>query len=680
MNIKVPVSWLREYLKTDVSAKTLANLLSLSGPSVEKVEKRQEDYLFDIEISGNRPDLLSIFGIAREAHAICAGQNLKSNLSLPKGLNLNLQPETSKLLTLNVIIKNQNLCPRFTAVIIDNIKIKPSPAIIKNRLEASGIRSINNIVDISNYLMLELGQPMHVFDYDKIKGAKMILRKSQAGEKIKTLDDITRNLPQGAIVIEDLARLIDLCGIMGGANSSVSKRTKRVVIFVQAYNPLLIRKTTQALSLRTEAAIRFEKGIDLEAIMPALSRAVYLAKQTSGARIASEIIDIYPQKPRTKTIKLNFQKLDRYLGINIEAIQAVKILKSLGFDTWQSSDQLIAKPPTWRTQDMEYDVDLIEEIARIYGYHNLPASLPTGQTPKTTESELKNVIELKKALQYLGLCEVMTYSLIPEKLLRIAGKNDKNSLVLTNPLSEEWQFLRPTLIPSLLDVISKNQHIEKKLSIFEIAKTYQIQKNNLPRQDLELAITLPGTNFPKIKGITENVLDILKRKAKFQELAASHPFFDSNQSAQIKIGEDLCGIVGVIKQSVVDKFDFIQETKISATQLNLTSIYQQPQIKPFYKAIPKYPPVIEDISLIVAQVLFVEEIIDAIKKYGSPLVKKIEVVDIFEDPKLGENKKSVTLRLTFQKSSGTPTITEANEVKAKIISYLEKIFRAKIRK
>ncbi|MBI2598811.1 phenylalanine--tRNA ligase subunit beta, partial [Candidatus Curtissbacteria bacterium] len=277
MNITVPVSWLRDYLKTDIAAKTLANSLSLSGPSVEKIRRHGTDLLMEIEVTGNRPDAFSIFGLAREAHAILSFQNAKSALTAPKGLDTRLDPDTKNILSLDVLIRDKSLCPRFTAIILSGVKIGPSPAEIRNKLEAAGIRPINNIVDITNYVMLELGQPMHAFDFDKIKGAKMTLRPSKAGQKIKTLDGQTRILPAGAIVIEDSQKLVDLCGIMGAANSQISRRTKRVLLFVQAYDSLRIRKTTQALALRTDAAVRFEKGIDLEGILPALSRAVYLA-------------------------------------------------------------------------------------------------------------------------------------------------------------------------------------------------------------------------------------------------------------------------------------------------------------------------------------------------------------------------------------------------------------------
>ena len=677
MNIKMPVSWLREYLKTDIATKTLANFLSLSGPSVEQIEKHGDDYVLEIEVTTNRIDTASVIGIVREAYAILSSQGNKPTLIAPKGLDLRLQPDTAQKLNLNVVIKNPNLCPRFCAIVIDNVKIKPSPALIKRRLETSGIRSINNIVDISNYIMLELGQPMHTFDYDKIKGAKMILRKSINGEKITTIDKVTRKLPQGSIVIEDESRLIDLCGIMGGVNSRVTSRTKRVVVFVQAYNPLLIRKTTQALGFRTEAATRFEKGIDLEGILPALSRAVYLAKQTAGAKIASELIDIYPQKQAGKTVKLNLTKLRQYLGIEMEKHKAAQILVNLGFEVKLSNQHLIAQAPSWRAGDIQEDVDLIEEISRIFGYHNLPSKLPSGQITQEQESNLKDVIELKKALKFTGLTEIISYSIISKNLLSVNKLNEKDAVELANPLTDLWQFMRPTLIPSLLEVIAKNQNLKKDLKIFEIAKTYISQKNDLPQQDLMLSIALNNSNFYDIKGLVENVLEILKKDVKWQK---SQPttLFSPKQSAQIKAGDVIIGTVGILNPKIADYFDI--EDQIAVCEINLTSLYQVPPVSSAFQPIPKYPPVIEDISAVFAIYTPVAKIVQTAKGAGQPLIKNVEIVDIFESEKMGENKKSVTLRLTFQMAAATPTQEEVTVVREKIISSLEKTFKAQIRK
>ena len=330
MNIIIPDSWLKEHLKTKVTPKKIGEYLSLCSQSVEKITKVDHDWLYDIEITTNRPDCFSVYGIARELAVILPRFGIPAKLSQLSIINYPLS--ISKGLPLEVKITKPSLCPRFTALIFDNVVIKPSPKIVQERLEKSGIRAINNVVDISNYLMLALGQPMHTFDYDKIKGHKMILRESAGGEKITTLDGQIRPLPDGTIIIEDgEGRIIDLCGIMGGENSQVDKKTKKVLLFVQTYDPLKIRQTCQKLAFRTEAASRFEKGVDPEGVMTAMNKAIQMFEENCGAKIASNLIDIYPDPPKQKTIKLDLKLVDKVMGISIPQKEIVSILESLGF-------------------------------------------------------------------------------------------------------------------------------------------------------------------------------------------------------------------------------------------------------------------------------------------------------------------------------------------------------------
>jgi len=686
MNIKIPVSWLRDYLKTDAAAKTIANHLNACGPSIERMEKVAEDYIFNIEVTSNRPDAFSVFGIAREANAILKSKGQKSIIISPKGITTSLEPDTPYKVKLDAQVTNPKLCPHFAAIILE-VKVHESPALIKNRLKASGIRPINNIVDITNYIMLELGQPMHAFDFDKIQGSKMLLREARNGEKLTTLDGIRRNLTQGTIVIQDQKRLIDLCGIMGGENSQITRRTKRVVFFAQAYNPVNIRKTTQSLSIRTDAAIRFEKGLDLENILPALSRAVCLAKEIANAKIVSELIDIYPNKQKTLQIKLSFEKLYKYLGITLDKDKVVLILKYLGFTTSLTENILTAQAPTWRANDIETDVDLIEEIARLYGYHNLPSALPAGEIPNRQNSILKDVINLKKALKNLGLTETITYSIISKNTLKITGFQEKNAIELENPLTEEWQFMRPTILTSLLDVIAKNKYLDDKIKIFEIAKTYLPAKTSankrnkhqseIPRQNLKIAFALQNSSFLEIKGLIENLFEILNRNPKFEKSKEDFALVEKSQSAIVKIGDGIMGTFGLITPEATQHFGL--EANVALAELNLTDIYSSPQVVKSYHPIPKFPPQIEDISAIFATAAPVAEIIDTVKK-ASTMAKKVEAIDIFEDPKLGENKKSVTIHIVYQKHTGTPTQQEVALARKNIIASLEKEFRAKIRK
>ena len=691
MNIRVPVSWLRDYLKTDLAAKTIANYLTQSGPSVDKVTKYDKDYVFEVEITSNRVDTYSVFGLCREAQAILTYENQKSQLVQPSGLDTSLDPDTKNLLPLDVVIKNRSLCQRFTAIVIDNVKVGPSPAFIKNRLSACGIRPINNIVDITNYIMLELGQPMHTYDYDKVKRARMIMRASVEGEKVITLDNQIRKPPKGSIVIEDgEQRLIDLCGIMGAANTQITKRTKRVILYAQSYDPARIKKTTQDLSFRTEAASIFEKGVDIEAIPKALARSAYLAKKYARAKIASELVDIVNVKPQARKITLNLKKLASYLGLEIDHEKAAKILKSLGFNITKNETTIIAQPPSWRRGDVQIEEDLIEEIARIYGYSQLPSKLPAGQIPQTEESDLEKVISLKSSLKDLGLTEIISYSIISQDFLGLTG--DKNPVELSNPLTEEWQFMRPTILVSLVDAISKNQYLKSNIKLFEVAKTYissprhseLSEESQLPKQDLHLAIVLQNSGFYQIKGFIENVFELLNQEPEFENLTKPHPLFENGQSANIQISQGnakprgAIGALGIIRRSILDFFEI--KEPVAACELNLSTIYNLPSNIKSYRPIPKYPPVFEDISAIFAKTTPIGEITTQVQKVGSPLLKTVEVLDIFETERIGRDKKSVTLHLTYQKSDSTPTHEEVAQVREKMIAHIEKSLKAQVRR
>ena len=352
MDILIPDSWLKSIIKTNAKPEDIAKYLSLSGPSVEKTTQEGKDTIYSIEITTNRVDSASILGVAREISAILPRFNLKASLlpiKVPKGLHF-----VSNVDYLNTKIDNK-LCYRFAAVLIKNVNIKESPLWMKERLEKVGIRPLNNIVDISNYLMIELGQPMHTFDYDKIKGAKMILRESKRGEQITTLDGKSHILKGGDIVIEDASsKLIDLAGIMGGDLSAVDEKTKNVLLFVQTYNPVNIRRTSMYLSKRTEAAVYFEKGLDPELVSFSLKRGISLFEQITGGKAQKNVLDIYSNPYKPYKVKVNLEFLYKRLGLIITPKTITQILNPLGFDlTWQK-DSFTAKVPSWRAKDIKF--------------------------------------------------------------------------------------------------------------------------------------------------------------------------------------------------------------------------------------------------------------------------------------------------------------------------------------
>ncbi len=674
MNILIPDSWLRDFLKTKATVKQIAEYLSLCSQSVEKIIPSGRDSIYEIEITSNRPDCLSVFGIARELKAVLPRFNIKAELKKPEEDKENLK-SIKKTLPLKVIISKATLCPRFTALIFDNIKIKPSPKVIQERLEKVGIRALNNVIDISNYLMIELGQPMHTFDYDKIKKSKIILRESKSEEQIVTIDGKKRSLPQGTIVIEDGdKRIIDLCGILGGANSEVDENTKRVLLFIQTYDPAKIRQTCQKLSFRTEAASRFEKGIDPEGVLPAMRRAINLFKENCHASVASNLIDIYPNKPKIKKVTLSQNKLQEITGIKIDINESQKILNDLNFKTIIKQNQIEVIVPHWRNDDINIPEDLIEEIARIYGYNNFPNNLFIGNISQEEEKEtFVWQDKVKNLLKDLGFNETYNYSMISQKLLEKTKIESSDYIQIANPLSEE-ALMRPSLIPAILEVISKNQKYQENIKVFELANVYlPISKDRLPKEDLTLTIASNQDDFYSLKGILEVLLSELNIKNyKFKpyelEKTAYGKIFKHNKLAEVIINKEPLGIIGEVNQDIISKFNIKRKIIILDIEFNQLLKYAN-SIKE-YKAIPKYPAIIEDLTFIVDKKVFINDLIELIKS-SSLIIKTVELVDSFKD--------NYTFRITYQDDKKTLTDKEVKKVRNKIIKTFKDKFEIKLK-
>jgi len=675
MNIKIPHSWLKTLLDSPVEPRVIAEKLSLSGPSVEKLEKVDNDFIYHIEVTTNRPDTFSVWGIAQEVFAILKFQNFNAKLKEPIGIKKIPHPE-KKELPLRIKIENESLCPRFTAIILDDVKIKPSPKWAQKHLELSGIRAINNVVDISNYLMLELGQPMHTFDYDKILQAKMFLRESKPGESIVTLDGVKRILPPGSIVIEDEKRLIDLCGIMGGENSQVDDNTKRVLLFVQTYNPTRIRKTTRKLGFITEASSRFEKGLDTENVIPAINRAVHLFHTWCQAKVASKIIDIYPKPYTPKTVILTKDKLDRYLGIEIPLQKAKEILTLLGFKT-KIKDKLIeAQVPSQRAEDIKKEEDLIEEIGRIWGYNKLPSILPPQTIVSKPDKQFFWQDKVKDYLKYQGFFEVYTYSMISKSDLEALGLNTYEALKIRNPLNLDLEYMRPTLLPSLLYVYAKNQSKTKGCKFFELANIYLPRKNGeLPDERLILAGLWQINDFYSVKGILEGLLDELGIKAEFVQ--KDIPNYVSGLTAQISSNGKRLGEMGKVDPKTAKKFGV--EDEVFVFDIDFETLASLASLTKKYVPISRYPLVTEDISMIVDKRTEIAQILKVIKETGGSLLVKAEPFDIFEDKKFGPGKKSVALHLAYQSQTHNLSTKEVEQIRNKIIKNLEENLSAKVR-
>ncbi len=524
MNIKITYNWLLDYLDTDASPDEIREYLSLCGPSIESVEKTKDDYVFDIEVISNRIDYASIIGIAQESVAILPMFGKKAKIKanpLTEYRFSRIKSGFTQKRELQIKIADSTLCSRFTAIIIENVKITPSPDFMKNRLIAAGIKSINNVVDISNYLMLALGQPVHVFDYDQIKGQTMIMRESKKDEKIFTLDEKEITLPGGDVVIEDgSGNLIDLCGIMGGLNSAISDKTKNVVLFVQTYDKVRIRRTSISTGVKTVAATFFEKGLDPERVEPTLVYGVELLEKYAQGKIASKLYDIYPEKQKEKSLVMGYELFGKKIGVKIPEKTIDSILINLGFKINHLNNDrtkmVKITVPSWRTNDIDIPEDIIEEVARIYGYHNIPSILQPIvyiDQPKEMEDIFVFQNRIKLLLKHLGLNEVINYSMVSRQMIEKSGLNINDHLRLSNSISTDIEFLRISLLPSLEKNIKENMGRREVLQLFEIAKVYLKRVGPVkdspykesPCEEVYRLGIATNTDYSDLKGIVEAI-------------------------------------------------------------------------------------------------------------------------------------------------------------------------------
>lgn len=661
MDIKILDGWLREYLKTKATYKQIANALSLTSVSVERIEKFKEDYLFNIEVTTNKPDLMSVVGLAREAAAILpefgiAAEFLPPKISIPKVEG-------------NLPIKVENdskLVNRICAVVME-VKIGDSPTFIKDRLESSGIRTLNNLIDVTNYVMREIGHPCHVFDYDRLEKKTLIIRESKKGERIVTLDKKEYTLPGGDIVADDgSGEIVDLLGVMGTANSVVTNATKRILFFLDNNDPTKIRKTSMNLAVRSEAAILNEKGVDPELAWNALLRGIELYKEIADGKVVSKIVDIYPNKIKPKTVTVTQEKVNNLIGIDIPLKKALGFLAKLGFEGKIEGDRLEVKVPSWRANDVEIPEDIVEEIARVYGYHKIPSTLPpvTTQVPyDMSRDPFYWEQRAKNALKYWGFTEVYTYSLVAESLFE--GSRDEG-YKLKNPLTEDHVFLRLTLVPSLLEIIKENP-MREELRIFELANVYH-KTSGLPKEILKLAgvVYKPRVTFYEVKGIIEQLLlDLGIKNIRFRQSSKG------GRGSDVLIGKDSLGEIEFLENDLINfEFDF-------------ATILKNASLKKIYRALKKFPPIVEDVTLIVSKDVTYEEIESFILKENS-LITDVSLVGTYENTKKALAFKNyvyeskITFRIKYQDAAKNLRNEEVKPIREKLYKALEKEFNAKI--
>ena len=665
MNILLPDSWLREYLQTEATPEQITDCLSLCGPSVERVEKGGGDYIYEIEITTNRVDMASVLGIAREAAAILPRFNIPATLKQLK-VKEPLKPEFSLPMKIS---DPQNNCSRVMGIVMEVKPMKQAPDYMRDRLEKSEVRSLNNLVDITNYVMLEVGHPCHVFDYDRIKTHTFLLRRAKKNEPIITFDGKKYLLNEEDVIIDDgTNRVIDLPGIMGTENSVVTKDTRRIFFFIESNNPVLIRKTSMRYAIRTMAATINEKHPDPELVKTALLRGIELFQEITEGRVASEIIDIYPQRTNPKKVTVSAGFINERLGIKLKTDEIVSILKSLSFEIKVLLDKLIVTPPTFRQFDITIPEDIVEEVARIYGYHNLPSHLMEGQIPVFYDSNTHLDLEEKIviALKYWGYTEVYHYSFISEDLIKKTGLQASSHLKVANPLTSEIEFMRNSLFPSMLNTIVQNQDKKDNLKLFELAKVYLPRKSDLPKES-SMVIIVNQTDFYDLKGLIESLLSELGLST-YQKVTNTLNLLHTNISLEYRAENSSFAWIGRLNPQLSSRFDI--KGNVFVAYLDLEEVANRIKKSIKYRPVPLYPPVIEDMTFITPKEVIIGPIIEEVAKI--PLVENVKLIDRF--------KNQITLKIIYQDRTKNLESSEVKTIREKIIDSVKIKFNAVLKR
>lgn len=642
-----------------------------------------DDYLLEIEVTSNRPDAMSVVGLAREAAAVLS---TKFNPKVPKP-NLKI----TKNIPLSVQVLEPKLCPRYNAVVMTDVKVGPSPLWLQMRLILAGLRPINNLADITNYILLEYGRPLHVFDYDKLNGQKIIVRKAKSGEKILALDGKTYQLKPEHLVIADSKEPVAIGGVMGGELSGATAKTKTIVFECAAFDPVLIRKTARELNLHSDSSDLFEKNLHPETTLDGILRAIELTQKLAKGIVASAIIDVYPSAKnfgggvsakKYQPAKIGFDpaSVRRHLGVEIPLEQIKKILESLGFIV-AGSKILSVTVPYWRANDVIFEYDLIEEIARIYGYHNLPTQLPAGDIP-VEQPDLTFFWEdkTKNILAGLGFSEVYNYSMVSKELLRRVKFSEKEALKISNPLNEELEYLRTTLLGGIFKNVSDNLNNFSAQKIFELSNVYLPTKENqlpLERPRLTGAIVSNEDAFLLAKGTVEFILKKLGIFAyNLKPTDPACPLWGKAHCLDIYQGRQFLGQFGLIKNSILEEFDINKQVAIF--DFDFFVLAKLATAVKSFKPIPEFPSVTRDLAIIVDQKLNWEEIRNLVNRTDQ-LITDVEYLSTFTGKDLPADKKSLAFRITFRANDRTLKSEEVDAVIKKIVQKLETALGAKLR-
>ena len=695
--MNISYNWLKDLIEIDLSPPDLAQKLTGVGLAVEGIHKAGDDFVFDIDLTSNRPDCLSHFGVAREVRAIT---NYELRITNEKARN----PQSAIRNPQLVVIEDSDLCHRFTARIIRGVKIGASPEWLVKRLEAVGERSIYNVADITNFVMHELGQPMHSFDFNKLKENRIVVRRARAGETIKTLDEVERKLDETMLAICDAEKPVAVAGVMGGFDSGINGETTDVLLEVAYFKRENIRQTSRRLGLATEASYRFERGVDIENLIRASNRATELICELAGGE-AGEFVDVYPTRftPNEVESKDISSAVKRLTGLEVEETEILRILSALGIERKNSAlstqNSEIFVTPSWR-HDIAIEEDLVEEVARIVGYDKIGEELPPGRSAGEYQPTEPRKKLLRRALANLGFDEAISYSFIDtrhdETFALIENLTDENAeekfITLQDSIIEGAVRMRPSLLSGLLDAVRTNfNHQQRNIRLFELGKVFASTANedSLPKEQELFALVISGGetlenkasvvrefDFYDAKGALETAIEAVNLPA-LEFAAADVKHLRKGQSAEIRAGGKAVGTIGRLNDEIAAAYKFRQPVFVAEIDLQTLLLAKQNVV--LYRPLSIYPSIQRDVSLLVKRSVSFAEIKKAVETQGFELLRKIGFVDVYEGKGMADDERSVTIRLEYRSDERTLTEPEAEAVHTQILQILERDLGAKQR-
>jgi phenylalanyl-tRNA synthetase beta chain len=649
------------------------------------------DTIIDISITPNRPDCLCVIGVAREIAAL-THQKVRYPFPSLSGKGEEIHQKTS------VTILDPDLCPRYVARMIEGVKIGPSPHWMRNRLEKVGIRSINNVVDMTNFVMMEWGQPLHAFAFELLEEGRIVVRRAQVGEEFVTLDGVKRTLDGEMLMICDGVKPVAIAGVMGGLNSEIKEDTKTVLLESAYFDPMSNRRTSKQVGLETEAAYRFGRGVDYGGCLSVANRAAQLIQELAGGRVVEGAVDAYPKPLKPRPIRLRLQRVHQVLGTEITAKQVKTCLEDLELDVQGGDgDFLVVTPPSFRG-DLEREIDLIEEVARLDGYERIPITLPKGPpSPEVKNRELLLEREAIGILLHHGYHEVITYSfsspasgdligLMPDDMRRRYVK-------ILNPLAEDFSVLRTTLISGLMETARYNlSRKNSNLKLFELKKVFIPQEGErLPReikylaglaigfdQDPHWAFSPRQVDFFDVKGCVEDLLEALQIKGIKFSRAGDIPYLHPGKASKVFLGEEVLGALGEVHPQVLSHYEI--HGKAYLFEIDFEQVVRWAREERRFQPLAKFPAVYRDLSMVVDDALEAEKLVETIWTFQQPFIDEVNLFDIYRGAPIPEGKKGVSCRIRYQAHDRTLTDEEVNQYHEKVISRLREVFRVELRR